>query len=399
MVRPLVSAIITTHNRAGLLAEALSSVYAQERRGELFELEVIVVDDASSDDTPAVVARFPATYLRHGVNRGAAAARNTGVEAGRGAYVAFLDDDDLWLPSKLRTQVPVLEAHADVGVVYSSFVLTQDGREKEWPVFGPSGDIFDQLLMGNFIAMMTTLVRRSALLQVGGFDVELASAEDYDFWLRLSHRVPFHFVRGPVAAVRPSLQGLGSSAVATGASRKVHRRIVARALALEPNLTPEAVQDVIDNMELRNAELLYIMPRAVALAQMLAHLGEYPRVIRHVGVREQLAALACQEAVDSPDPFHAAAAVCGAVAQAAGTTGEARRLASAVWTELALRLLRQRRVGLAVRAAWGGVRRDPVQFVGRGFDAVRHAAGLREVVRTAPRDFTRRLQRRATLPG
>lgn len=100
-MKPLVSAIIPTHNRATLLAEALASVYAQEGKGEEFDLEVIVVDDASSDATPEVVKRFDARYLRFDSNRGLSAARNAGIAASTGA--SFLDDDDLWTPRRLRT--------------------------------------------------------------------------------------------------------------------------------------------------------------------------------------------------------------------------------------------------------------------------------------------------------
>src|SRR5262249_34191650 len=117
-MRPLVSAILTTYSRPELLHEALDSVYAQEGQGDIFDLEAVVVDDASPNDARAIVARYQAKYIRHRVNRGLAAARNTGIAATAGAYVAFLDDDDLWLPAKLRSQVPVLESHPDVGAVY-----------------------------------------------------------------------------------------------------------------------------------------------------------------------------------------------------------------------------------------------------------------------------------------
>ena len=109
---PIVSVIIPTHNRANLLKTALDSVYAQEGIGESFEIEVIVVDDASSDNTPDVVLGYPAKFIRHETNQGASAARNSGIKASQGKYVAFLDDDDLFLPHKLKTQVPVLEVQS-----------------------------------------------------------------------------------------------------------------------------------------------------------------------------------------------------------------------------------------------------------------------------------------------
>ena len=99
-MRPTVSVIVPTRNRAHLLGRALDSVFAQEGAGELFELEVIVVSDGSTDDTSAVISRYPvAGYLEYTAPRGPSAARNAGIAASAGAFVAFQDDDDLWLPA------------------------------------------------------------------------------------------------------------------------------------------------------------------------------------------------------------------------------------------------------------------------------------------------------------
>src|SRR5262249_26724143 len=185
-MRPLVSAVLTTYSRPDLLHGALDSVYAQEGQGELFYLEAVAVDDASPNDARAIVARYPANYIRHPVNRGLAAARNTGIAATTGAYVAFLDDDDLWLPGKLRTQVPVLESCPDVGAVYGG-----SASRPNW--VGPSGRIFEELLTWNFVGYFTVLMRRSALARVGYLDETLRSIEDYDLWLRLAYHFPFKF--------------------------------------------------------------------------------------------------------------------------------------------------------------------------------------------------------------
>ena len=100
--KPLVSVVIPTYNRAALLDEALSSAGAQVGAGTLFDVEIVVVDDASSNETPAAVRRHPTVrYIRHATNRGGSAARNTGIAASSGSLIAFLDDDDLWLPNKL----------------------------------------------------------------------------------------------------------------------------------------------------------------------------------------------------------------------------------------------------------------------------------------------------------
>src|SRR5574341_1361744 len=149
-MRPLVSVIVPTHNRAGLLGEALDSVFAQQGAGELFDLDVIVVDDASSDHPAGVVSRYPsARCIRLDENRGLSGARNVGLEAARGSYVAFLDDDDLWLPRKLKLQVAALERTPAAGVAYSQYyVRSRGGKAILMPEAGtaPSGWVLPAML-------------------------------------------------------------------------------------------------------------------------------------------------------------------------------------------------------------------------------------------------------------
>src|SRR5262245_32164110 len=117
---PLVSVIIPTRNRAGLLREAVASVLGV-RRVE-FALEVIVVDDGADAETEAVVRPYQVMYVRtDGI--GASAARNRGIEAAHGDYLAFLDDDDLWLPSNIRPQLKVLNEHPEYGAVVAQVQL------------------------------------------------------------------------------------------------------------------------------------------------------------------------------------------------------------------------------------------------------------------------------------
>src|SRR6266852_4088374 len=118
--RPLISVVIPTRNRAALLARALDSVFAQYGIGEQFDLEVIVVDDGSTDSTATVVGEYAQVRcLRLSTHRGVSAARNAGIEASRGAFICFLDDDDVWLPGRLRLQIPVFKRHPEAGAVYS----------------------------------------------------------------------------------------------------------------------------------------------------------------------------------------------------------------------------------------------------------------------------------------
>lgn len=184
-----VSVIIPTYNRAGSLGRSLGSVLEQTYG----DLEVIVVDDASSDHTEEVVTALDdarVRYLRHTVNRGAAAARNTGLEHASGKYIAFQDSDDEWLPEKLRVQVEILDRASDtVGVVHTGF-SRQSGNEKritDWlPKHLRSGDVGRSILGGNFIGTPTALVRKICFEKAGVFDVRLPQLEDWEMWIRVA---------------------------------------------------------------------------------------------------------------------------------------------------------------------------------------------------------------------
>src|SRR5712691_3895396 len=211
--RPLVSVIIPTRNRAALLARALDSVFSQYGLGEQFDLEVIVVDDGSTDATAAVVAEYAQVrYVRLPTNRGVAAARNAGIEASRGAFICFLDDDDVWLAGRLKLQIPAFRRHPEAGAVYSQVFDAHDGRAYPASSRAVSGRIFDALLSGNLIGGVgSVLIRHEALKKTGYFDESLPPCEDWDLWLRLSFHFPFVFVPGLVAVYLPSPRGLWQS--------------------------------------------------------------------------------------------------------------------------------------------------------------------------------------------
>jgi glycosyltransferase involved in cell wall biosynthesis len=189
---PEVSIIITAYNFGHLIAETLSSVFSQVFR----DFEVIVVDDASTDNTQEVLAGFASERLRcitHSVRRWQSASRNEAIRAARGKCIAFVDADDLWLPNKLQLQVDFLESHPSVGLVYCDIESFDHatgqslGRISD-SVRLPSGDVLASLLISNFIMSPTPVVRRKVFDEVGFWGEAIQKCEDWDLWLRIAAR-------------------------------------------------------------------------------------------------------------------------------------------------------------------------------------------------------------------
>ena len=188
---PRVSVVIPTCNRAGSLPRAVGSVLAQTWT----DFELLIVDDHSTDETPAVTARFADGRIRsfrHERNSGQSKALNTGIEHARGEYVAFLDDDDEWLPGKLAAQVALLDAAPPaVGLVYCwRDELDEASRRRiGTPRLTLGGDIFEHALALHLpVSPSSWLVRRSTARSVGGFDEALRRAKDVDFMSRICAR-------------------------------------------------------------------------------------------------------------------------------------------------------------------------------------------------------------------
>lgn len=187
------SVIIPTRDRADRLNDAVRSALAQTRG----VLEVIIVDDASADYTPAVAAELAKADprvrgIRRPESRGAPAARNAGIEAARGSVIAFLDDDCIWAPNKLETQLALLGAGR--GVVYCRHAIRHGDI---WVVEGgpgaAAGDPVSALLRTNYIGTYSMVVRKDLLERVGGFDETLPRLQDWDLLLRLGRRTRFGF--------------------------------------------------------------------------------------------------------------------------------------------------------------------------------------------------------------
>ena len=210
MAGPSLSLVIATYNHARYLGAALDSVVAQTR-----PTEVIVVDDGSTDDTPAVLAGFASRVRVHRQDhRGLSAARNAGLALATGRYLAFLDADDVLAPAKLDRQAAVLDAEPDVGWTYCD-VRIEDEVTGEHRLASErfryadrrlDGWLFPELVRGNFIPVMAPLVRREALAAAGPFDPSLSPMEDWDLWLRLSLVARARYLAEPLATylVRPA---------------------------------------------------------------------------------------------------------------------------------------------------------------------------------------------------
>lgn len=188
---PQVSVIVPTYNRASFLPRSLDSVFSQT----FDDFELIVVDDCSTDDTQDVIARFGGDprlkVIRHDRNMGQCRAFNTGIGVARGEYVAFLDDDDAWLPGKLASQVALFQgALPDVGLVYGwrDEMFGVDPRPVRTIRTTLRGDIFEQVLaLETPVPPSSWLVKISIARAIGGFD-EAAFVNDVDFVVRLSEQ-------------------------------------------------------------------------------------------------------------------------------------------------------------------------------------------------------------------
>lgn len=200
-MRPLVSIILPTYNRADFLRRSIDSVLNQT----FCDFELIIVDDASTDSSKEVIDTFDdqrIIYLEHERNLGGSAARNTGIRAARGNFIAFQDSDDEWLPEKLEKQMKIMEdAPANVGVVYTGFWRI-NGDNKEY-IPGPAqqvkeGNINQELLKGNFVTTQAVLVKKECFQEAGLFDETLPRLQDWELFLRLAKHFEFRYIPEPL---------------------------------------------------------------------------------------------------------------------------------------------------------------------------------------------------------
>ena len=226
MRRPTISVIIPTFNRASLVSEALESVLKQEvppvlsTRSRAADtdvdgrnrswMEIVVVDDASTDETAHRVSAFAQRDSRvrllqldrHSGNPGYV--RNRGVERSSGEFVAFLDSDDYWLPGKLARQLSVHVEHPEIRISHTRERWIRSGKEvsQTSQTHRRRGDMFGDSLHKCVIGPSTVVVARRLFEETGGFREDLEVAEDYEYWLRITVSEPVEYVDEPLIVKR-----------------------------------------------------------------------------------------------------------------------------------------------------------------------------------------------------
>ncbi|MDQ3011555.1 MAG: glycosyltransferase family 2 protein [Acidobacteriota bacterium] len=253
---PAVSIIIPAYNLAPYIAETLDSVFAQTYR----DFEAIVINDGSTDDTEACIAPFRdrIVYIKQ-KNSGVMAARNAGLVAARGRYIALLDGDDIWLPRFLEVLVGMLEADTKISAAYPNALYfgwpRHDGKlhQDAFPVAEPV--TFDRVLRRECYIFSLLVFRREVIDGVGGYDESLQGqgAEDFDLWLRmLRHGHRFKFTREPLVKYRWRQDSLSNTGV------KIMRcEVSVYEKLLQGELTDEQREWIEDHLPEMRAQLSY----------------------------------------------------------------------------------------------------------------------------------------------
>jgi glycosyltransferase involved in cell wall biosynthesis len=253
----MVTVVIPTYNRADLIPIAVESALAQTYR----ELEIIVVDDGSTDDTATRLNAY-AKHIRYvrQANGGVSAARNHGVKLARGSWISFLDSDDVWDPLKLESQLSALrELGKEFGVCFTDTILSSASADRsafEAAGFRPEApvdalhDVIDWVLAPHpIIWIQSTLIRREALDAVGGFDETLRVSEDTDILFRLALRTKFCFVAKALVRIdqapsRSHLMDLFREAAALEIRERRHRKWLAMPELMDPALRTRLERDL-----------------------------------------------------------------------------------------------------------------------------------------------------------
>jgi glycosyltransferase involved in cell wall biosynthesis len=202
---PKISAIIITFNRADFLKKAIESVLNQTNPN----FELLILDNSSTDNTEEIVKSFRdkrVRYIKH-QPLNISQARNLGLKESKGDYIAFLDDDDEWLPEKLEKELEIFnQGNGKLGLAYGGFIrIDENGKEFEWHIPTLKGNIFEPYLCRQDPltgSASNPLIKKSVFKIVGEFDENLSSSEDWEFYIRLFEKFEADFTSEPVVKIR-----------------------------------------------------------------------------------------------------------------------------------------------------------------------------------------------------
>jgi glycosyltransferase involved in cell wall biosynthesis len=213
-----VSVVITCYDQEEYIGDAIGSVVQQSRYDAI--LEIIVVDDGSTDDSEAVIRNWTSRCEKiqyvYQENQGVSAARNEGIRRSSGDYIAFLDGDDLWCEDRLAPQLELAEKHPDIGLFYGDVYSFEDDPADRTRGYCTRFEYDDEDVLPNLyfhgapILTPTTLVQTDCFSEVGRFDPSLRQGEDRDMWLRVAAEYPIQHVGEPVALVRHGNESLST---------------------------------------------------------------------------------------------------------------------------------------------------------------------------------------------
>lgn len=199
---PKVSVVITAYNSMAYLPETLESVSRQT----FTDFEVLIIDDGSSDHIVQWASELvdPRVRLISQENQGVGVARNTGIAHAQGEYIAFLDGDDTWEPTKLEKQVRCLEENPKVGLVHTWLAGIDPHSKPTGRVIGShvEGEVWEKIIERNMVACSSAMVHRCCFETVGVFDKNLRFAEDWDMWIRIAARYHLAVIKEPLVGYR-----------------------------------------------------------------------------------------------------------------------------------------------------------------------------------------------------
>jgi glycosyltransferase involved in cell wall biosynthesis len=203
MSQPTISILMPVYNGEKFLASAIDSTLAQTYPA----IQLILVNDCATDNSADIIARYlpdpRITYLQNQRNAGVATSRNLALQHASGSYIAFHDQDDLWLPNKLELQMAALQQHPEIGLLHTRYAridsagqLFPEYRTLAQDAFGnPAaatvvGDVFEEIFISNDIQPLTSIIPKAVLDAVGWFNPDLPGVDDYELWLRIARRYP-----------------------------------------------------------------------------------------------------------------------------------------------------------------------------------------------------------------